>query len=328
MADREGHRSRLGAGPGVTVATGGPDLIIVGQVTVDDIVPAHPGPWRREIGGSALYALAGARHWLDPARIGLVTRVGRDYPFDLAPILDRSGVLHRALRRIADDHLIEWLIYEEDGGRRSLPRNPGLRDVGAEGSSTMAPYFDLFLAISPSAEDIPSEWLPASAVHLCPQIGSRHHDSLAFLAGKVGFVSVDPSPRYSRDLDPAALARFLAGATAFMPSEQEIRPLLGQMPPEAAVDALHRAGFPEVVLKRGGAPILVRTADCAGWAPTLKVEIVDPTGAGDSFCGAYAACRTLGFAPFEAARRAAASAALIVGSSGAEQALSLGPPEI
>ena len=52
----------------------GPDLIIVGQVTIDDVVPAEPGPWRRAIGGSALYAIAGARLWIDPARIGIVTR--------------------------------------------------------------------------------------------------------------------------------------------------------------------------------------------------------------------------------------------------------------
>ena len=47
-----------------------PDLIIVGQVTIDDVVPAMPGPWSRQIGGSSLYALAGARLWLDARRIG------------------------------------------------------------------------------------------------------------------------------------------------------------------------------------------------------------------------------------------------------------------
>ena len=38
-----------------------PDLLIVGQVTIDDVVPATPGLWQRQIGGSSLYAVAGAR---------------------------------------------------------------------------------------------------------------------------------------------------------------------------------------------------------------------------------------------------------------------------
>jgi len=53
------------------------------------------------------------------------------------------------------------------------------------------------------------------------------------------------------------------------------------------------------------------------------VQVVDPTGAGDAFCGAYAACRVLGLPPTEAAGHAAHTAALVVGSPGVEAALSL-----
>src|ERR1700730_9746848 len=43
-----------------------PDLLIIGQVTVDDVVPPTPGPWQRQMGGSSLYAAAGARLSLRP----------------------------------------------------------------------------------------------------------------------------------------------------------------------------------------------------------------------------------------------------------------------
>jgi ribokinase len=59
--------------------------------------------------------------------------------------------------------------------------------------------------------------------------------------------------------------------------------------------------------------------------PTPSVAVSDPTGAGDSFCGAYAACRLLGMPPDEAARRAVISAALVVGCSGVEAALATQP---
>jgi ribokinase len=304
----------------------GPDLIIVGQVTVDDIVPAEPGPWRREIGGNALYAAAGARLWLDPVRIGVVTRIGQFYPFDLQQLLAEAGIGHAAVNRIAGEHVIEWLIYEEDGSRRSLPRNRALRDVGAEGSSVLEPFYEMFLAMTPTAADIPEDWLPAQAIHLCPQMGTRHRDSLAALKGRAGWISVDPSPHYSRKYDAAGLARLLAGASAFLPSTQEIRPILATSEAVDAALALHAGGLPEVVLKRGADPVIVATDGRVETVPVQPVTIVDPTGAGDSFCGAYAACRLLGHDPVAAARRAAFSAALVVGCGGAREALALALP--
>jgi len=311
-----------------------PDLIIVGQVTVDDVVPAAPGAWRRQIGGSSLYALAGARLWLDASRIGFVARVGRDYPFDIEALLRGVGLKHIALAKFPGEHLMEWLIYEPDGSRRSLPKNAELLDVGAEGdvgsdeSSSLHPYRQKLLDIAPTAEEIPPSWLPAPAIHLCPQVSTRHHDSLRFLRNSARWISVDPSPHYSRSLDPTGLAQFLEGATALLPSAQEVRPLLRNKSPEAVTLDLHRAGFAEVVLKRGADPVVLSTIGTTQSIPIAATHPVDPTGAGDSFCGAYAACRLLGHEPVEAARRAAVSAALVVGCSGVEAAFQLTTPRV
>jgi ribokinase len=279
------------------------------------------------VGGSALYAIAGARLWIDPARIGIATRTGVGYPFDLDGLLKDAGVGHAAINRIDSEHLIEWLIYEEDGSRRSLPRNLAARDVGAEGSATMQPFYDVLLGISPTAADIPAAWLPAPALHLCPQVGTRHRDSLIALKGRVGWMSVDPSPHYSRKLDIAGLAEVLSGADAFMPSAQEVRPLLDAMTAAELAERLHQSGFPEVVLKRGAEPAIVAAAGQVATLAVSPATVVDPTGAGDSFCGAYAANRLLGCDPAEAVRRAAISAAMVVGCSGAEQALKLLPAD-
>jgi ribokinase len=304
---------------------GSPDLIIVGQITVDDVVPAAPGPWRRQIGGSSLYALAGARQWLDPGRIGLVARLGHDYPFDVERLLRDSGARHLALSRVPATHLIEWLIYEPDGSRRSLPRNPGLLEFAAEGSGSPAPYIEQLLAITPTADEIPAQWLPAAAIHLCTQASTRHRDALQALRGAARWISVDPSPHYSRSLGVAELARHLHGASAFLPSEQEVRALLAVSGPEALALELNRAGFPEVLIKRSAQPVVLAHAGVVHRVPVAPVAAVDPTGAGDSFCGAYAACRLLGHDPLESARRAVISAGRIVGCSGVKAALELTP---
>jgi hypothetical protein len=303
-----------------------PDLIIVGQVTIDDVVPASPGPWTRQMGGSSLYAAAGARLWLDPGRIGLVARVGRDYPFDPGRLLKGAGLKHVALHPFAGEHLIEWLIYEPDGSRRSLPRNSDLLDIAAEGTSSWGGYHEKLLAIAPSAAEVPASWLPAAALHLCPQVGRRQRDTLAALSGRVRWISVDPSPHSSRDSTIVELAVQLLGATAFLPSVNEIRPLLETGDPAEVVLGLHRAGFAEVALKRGDQPVLLASSGEVRSVPVVATQVVDPTGAGDAFCGAYAACRLIGHEPIEAVRRAAATAALVVGCSGVERALSLDTP--
>ena len=304
----------------------GPDLIILGQITIDDVVPASPGTWRRQIGGSSLYCLAGARLWLDPDRIGLVARLGRDYPFDIEAVLRGARVQHYSLTRFDSEHLIEWLIYEPDGSRRSVPRNRGLLDIGAEGAADTQPYLHKLLEIAPTAVEIPPNWLPARALHLCPQVGRRHTDNLRWLRNHVAWISVDPSPHYSRDLPAAELARFVAGASALLPSTLELRSQLRELTAEALVAQLHQAGIPEVILKRADQPIVLAYDASIQVVPVQSRVVIDPTGAGDSFCGAYAACRLLGFSPSQAAQRAAASAALVVGCSGVEAALALDRP--
>lgn len=315
---------------GATLSSGtqgrGPDLVILGQITIDDVVPATPAPWQRQIGGSSLYCLAGARLWLDADRIGLVARLGRDYPFDIEALLRQSQVNHFSLARFDAEHLVEWLIYEPDGSRRSVPRNRSLLDVAAEGAADMQPYLRKLLEIAPTAAEIPDAWLPARALHLCPQVGRRHADNLRWLRNRVDWISVDPSPHYSRDRTAAELAHFVEGAAALLPSTLELRTQLREMPAELLVMQLHQAGIPEVVLKRAEQPVVLAFEGAVEMLPVQSQPVVDPTGAGDSFCGAYAACRLLGHAPADAALRAAATAALVVGCSGVEAALALTRP--
>jgi hypothetical protein len=319
-----------GAIAGAAISSGtlgrAPDLVILGQITIDDVVPADPGAWQRQIGGSSLYCLAGAKLWLDPDRIGVVARLGRDYPFDIEALLRQAQVRHYSLAGFDAEHLIEWLIYEPDGSRRSVPRNRGLLDVAAEGAADMRPYLHKLLEIAPTATEIPEHWLPARAVHLCPQVGQRHADNLRWLRDRADWISVDPSPHYSRGRTAAELARFIEGASALLPSTLELRTQLRELPAELLVMQLHQAGIAEVILKRAEQPVILAHDNALQMLPIEPRTVVDPTGAGDSFCGAYAACRMLGHSPLDAAQRAAITAALVVGCSGLEAALALQRP--
>ncbi len=192
-----------------------------------------------------------------------------------------------------------------------------------------APISPELEVLSPAFEDVPAAWRHPAAAYLAPQVEARHRASIRAFAAARAAISVDPSPHYSRGCEPAALGRLLAGARACLPSEQEARSWLERSGGDAHAVAreLRAAGFAEVVVKLGARGAVVAAHDTLALVPAAPGRMADATGAGDAFGGAYAACRLLGYDPLEAARRAAAAAALVIGTRGAETALKLDPPE-
>src|SRR5439155_238150 len=90
----------------------------------------------------------------------------------------------------------------------------------------------------------------------------------------------------------------------FVPSRAELTELTGCDDPERAADGLLAAGVRCVVVKLGGDGALVaRPGSPPAWVPAAPAEVVDPTGAGDSFCGGFAAGLALGDDAGEAAGR-------------------------
>jgi 2-dehydro-3-deoxygluconokinase len=88
----------------------------------------------------------------------------------------------------------------------------------------------------------------------------------------------------------------------------------------ADADEVLRAypNIPEVVLKRGAEPCLVRCAGVVSEVPARRVDkVVDTTAAGDSFSAAYLARRLLGGSPVQAAEAGHRLASLVIQHPGA-----------
>jgi fructokinase len=113
---------------------------------------------------------------------------------------------------------------------------------------------------------------------------------LADARGKI--ISLDPN--YSRRIWPNyrearhVLERMLGYATITKPSLDDARRVFGAgEQPETYVEWFHEMGPPIVVLTMGAGGLLLSEEGEVTYVPARKVEVVDATGAGDSFWAGF-----------------------------------------
>jgi ribokinase len=109
----------------------------------------------------------------------------------------------------------------------------------------------------------------------------------------------------------------------FTPNETEAAFYVGDgVSVEETAQRLFAKGLKGVALKRGADGAFVAVAGGrADWVPAFPVQAVDTVAAGDCFNGAFAVALLEGRDPWEAARFAAAAAAISVTRRGAQAAM-------
>ncbi|MCT4794580.1 carbohydrate kinase family protein [Exiguobacterium alkaliphilum] len=105
------------------------------------------------------------------------------------------------------------------------------------------------------------------------------------------FVSFDPNYRDALVTDLEAFKQdslhFIAEADFVKLSEEEAHLLTGAETLDEAVDALLKLGASRVAITLGSRGTLIATSQSRDIIPSVKIESVDSTGAGDAFVGAY-----------------------------------------
>jgi ribokinase len=175
---------------------------------------------------------------------------------------------------------------------------------------------------SPKLSDIPSEYYLAKAVHIAP-LDLLTHSQLApaFRHGGVPIVTLDPGPGYMNANFLDDLRSLLQGVTAFLPSEDEVRNLFWGRTNDLWEMAATLASFgcDVIVIKRGarGQYVYERSSGRKWDVPGYPSRFLDPTGAGDAFCGGFLAGYAATRDPLLAAMHGNISASFCIEGSGA-----------
>ena len=306
-----------------------PRFILAGLLRREYLLPPVGRPLLDTPGGNLLYAAGGLRVW--ESEIGLLGRVGEDYPFQWRRDIEARGFDMQGLKILQGSlDLRSFRAYSETYeqiynnpvshfARRQLTFPKALLGYQPPDSkdNPRQPYPD-----APTVSDIPKDYLDASAVHLCPMDFTSQGQLLnAFKAGLATTVTLDPDAAYMNPDFLKGLRELLNGLTAFLPSQEELQALFWGQTNDLweMAEELSSYGCELVVIKRGGqGQWLYDAMSKKHWEiPAYSSRKADPTGAGDAFCGGFLAGYRKNYDPLEAALHGNVSASLNVEGSGA-----------
>lgn len=293
------------------------DLVIAGNITLDDTIVPGGNSVENAPGGDALYAAIGAHLW--GVRVGMFSRVGEDYPQAHLDELQRMGIDTAGIRRCTGSTVHYRILYENANVRQFIHLTPPAR----------------LTELSPEAADLPETYQGALAYHVAAMPTLLQAALVASFIQQSAMVALDP---YEEDVADCldSFLKMLHQHVAFFPSELEMG-LIAEALGEAKRWHAHRVaaawlcqqGCSLVSIKLGASGSLTRsTQDGRCYRlPVFPAHIVDPTGAGDAFCGGFLAGLIRYGSPVLAAACGTVSASLIIEGFGAMHALQSGKQE-
>ena len=237
-------------------------LVIVGSIALDSVKTPF-GEVTDALGGSANYAAMASKNFCDTMIVGVV---GEDYPPEYNELLKHNGVNVEGLE-IKPGRTFRWKgVYNDFNRAKTLDTqlnvfanfNPVLPD-----SYKYCQY--LFLGnIHPS--------LQLSVLNQMPNVKISACDTMNFWIER------------TKD----ELLEVIKRVTILFINEDEIRMLSGEENIFKAADMIAEMGPELIIVKRGEHGALAVHKDYYFFTPIYPVkDVIDPTGAGDSFAGGF-----------------------------------------
>ena len=237
-----------------------PELLVVGSVAFDTI-ETRAGKREEILGGAATFISLAASHFCP---VNLVAVVGKDdFPDKHVQLLESKGVDVRGLER-APGKTFRWSgVYAEDFSSRT----------------TLDTQLGVFETFDPK---IPPEYLESRYVllgNIHPGLQLKVLDKLS----EESYVAADTMNLWI-DTTPDELGEVIRRVNLLIINDEEAMMLTGERQIIRAALQILDQGPESLIIKRGEHGAYLFTKDSVFFAPAILLpEVVDPTGAGDTF---------------------------------------------
>ena len=282
-----------------------PDIVAVGHIINERIVFPDKET-RRVLGSPPAYSMACAARL--GANVGILTRIGEDYPDELLEPLRQCGVDLTGVIREGPVSTNNELVYAEDGTKsiRYLSRAPQLE-----------------------SSDLPKAYGDAKVLYVCPMDWDTTVEAVEQLVPLGGLAACDlggfggahspASDVPQMERDPDSVQRVVAAMDIVKASDEDCRRLTGKADVDLADFASQWLGWGTqvAVITLGGEGSLVLTRGERFDVPALPGRPIDATGGGDSYMGGFlVGYLRAGGDPWEAGLYGAATALLVIEGTG------------
>ena len=279
----------------------GPSWVVFGNLIIDDLRLPDGTSEAGHLGGSGTYAALGSA-LTGTGAAALVAGVGRD----LSPA-------HRAW---LDSYDIDTSALAVRGAH--TPRSTV--QYYADGSRTETPIWghEHFKTMEPAVASLPPQWTTAEGCYFFATHGARQWpEILAWTRHRAAALLWEISADSCTAGQFEAVAGRLADVDMLSINLDEARALCAQIEPYACAERLRATGVAVLALHMGADGALVADADGIIAAPAAPLpEVVDPTGAGNCYSGAFLASYRRSGDLGHAAATAANAAATVLGGFG------------
>lgn len=279
-----------------------------------------------EQGGNLLYAASGLGLW--DAGIGLIARVGKDYPEEWLKKIGKRNFDTRGIRVLGDDLDVRafsaFSDYDTEStidplshfSRMGIAVPKSLLGYNGQGqqidSRTQPSIFTI------RVNDIPADYKDGSAAHICAMDYLSHLLLTTVLReGQVTSLTLEAGENYMTPVFWDGIPALVKGLTAFMVTESRLRELFQGKSKDIweMAQAIAEFGCETVVIKRNGGngQYLYIRGSHERWAiPAYPSRMNNPQGAGDAFSGGFLAGYHQHYQPVTAAIYGAISASFAV----------------
>ena len=240
------------------------DVATVGHASID--IVKYGGRERKQLGGAAIYSALASKIF---SKTGVVSRVGMDFPWDFYTLLKDVGVSTRGLKKTKGKSTTFTIEYD-DAGRANYTS------------------YSINVGVYIRPDDIPRDYLRAKAFHLAPMAATKQKHFIDFLRDNTdAIISMNTHigyfPRYRKKL-----VQLIEHVDVFTLNDDEAKALMRESTLRKSINAFKKVPHNQIIITTGpGSSVILENGEISISHSQYQPMVVDLTGCGDAFAGAY-----------------------------------------